>query len=117
MTLNLMSLPLAMASTPAGEGVQPSPIGQFAPIIIMIAIFYFLIIRPQMRREKDRKNLINALKQGDRVLFGGGLLGEVTNIKDNTVMVKIADGVKVEATRGSIATIFKKGEEVVDQPA
>jgi len=116
MILNLMNLPLAMAA-PAGEGAQPSPIGQFAPILIMVAIFYFLIIRPQMRREKERKNLINSLKQGDRVLFAGGMIGQVASIKDNTVMVQIADGVKVEVTRGSISTIFKKGEEVADLPA
>ena len=108
--------PLAQAAAPAGPGGF-TPVGFFGWIAIMIAIFYFMIIRPQNRREKERRALIASVKSGQRVLFGGGILGTVTNVKDKTLMVKIADNVKVEITKGAVSTVLQKGDSVEDPAA
>ncbi|OPZ38303.1 MAG: preprotein translocase subunit YajC [Spirochaetes bacterium ADurb.BinA120] len=76
----------------------------FIPIILMIAIFYFLLIRPTQKREKERKKMIEALQKGDKVLTSGGIYGVVVNIKaeENIVVLKIADGAKVEFARSAV---------------
>lgn len=76
----------------------------FIPIILMIAIFYFLLIRPTQKREKERKKMIQALQKGDKVLTSGGIYGVVVNIKaeENIVVLKIADGAKVEFARSAV---------------
>lgn len=101
---------LAMAG--GGGGQEPSPIGMMGPIVIMIAIFYFLLIRPQQRREKERRALLAAVKSGDKVLFGGGLIGVVTNASENTLTIKIADKVKVDVIRGAVTQVLGKGDDV-----
>jgi preprotein translocase subunit YajC len=80
----------------------------------MIAIFYFMIIRPQNRREKERKALINSVKSGQRILFAGGLLGTVATVKDKTLMVKISDNVKIEVSKGAVTTVIPEGESIDD---
>ena len=74
---------------------------------IIFAIFYFLVIMPQRRREKERKKLLAALKTGDRIVFSGGMLGSVVNVKDHTVVVKVADNVKIEILRGAVLRILE----------
>lgn len=103
---------LAMMGAPAGgEGAsQNSSVFMFVWLGLMVALFYFMLIRPQKRREKERQALLNAVKTGDRVLFGGGILGVVANVKDKTLVVKIADGVKVEVVRGAVSQVLDKGE-------
>jgi preprotein translocase subunit YajC len=102
---------LAMMGAPAGgEGAAPqSSAFMFIWLGLMVALFYFMLIRPQKRREKERQALLSAVKTGDRVLFAGGLLGVVANVKDKTLIVKIADGVKVEVVRGAITQVLDKG--------
>ena len=82
------------------------------PMIIIFGIFYFMMIRPQQRKEKERRALIDNVKTGDKVLFSGGILGTVTNTKESTVIMKIADGIKIEVARGAIAKILDKGEKI-----
>lgn len=101
---------LAMAG--GGAGQEPSPLGMMGPIVIMVAIFYFLLIRPQQRREKERRALLAAVKSGDKVLFGGGLIGVVTNASDNTLTIKIADKVKVDVVRGAVTQVLGKEDEI-----
>ena len=72
----------------------------------MAALFYFAIIRPQRRQQKERKEMMAALKAGDRVLLGSGILGEIGTVKEHTVTVKISDSVKVEALRSSISRVL-----------
>ena len=103
---------LAMAPAPAGgEGSQQSSMFMFVWLGLMVALFYFMLIRPQKRREKERQALLGAVKTGDRVLFGGGFLGVVANVKEKTLIVKIADGVKVEIVRGAVSQVLDKGAE------
>ncbi len=110
--MNAMTF-LAMAPTPGGEGAsQNSSVFMFVWLGLMVALFYFMLIRPQKRREKERLALLGAVKTGDRVLFGGGLLGVVANVKDKTLIVKIADNVKVEIVRGAVSQVLDKGAAI-----
>ena len=112
--LNTLNL-LAMAPAPGGAG-QPaqSPMFMFGWLAIMIALFYFMLIRPQRRREKERLQLLEAIKTGDRVLFAGGLIGVVTNVKEKTYVIKVADKTKVEVVRGAVTQVLGKGELPAD---
>lgn len=115
----MMDLPaiLAMAPPPGGGGgSQQSSVFMFVWLGLMVGLFYFMLIRPQKRREKERQALLGAVKTGDRVLFAGGLLGVVANVKDKTLIVKIADGVKVEIVRSAVSQVLEKGE-VADKDA
>ena len=99
---------LAQAA-PAGAP-QPQGAYMFVWLGLMVVLFYFMLIRPQKRREKERQALLAAVKTGDRVLFGGGLLGVVANVKEKTLVIKIADGVKVEVVRGAVSQVLDKGD-------
>ena len=103
---------LAMGTVPAGAEGAPQQSGAFMFVWLglMVLLFYFMLIRPQKRREKERQALLNAVKTGDRVLFGGGFLGVVANVKEKTLVVKIADGVKVEIVRGAVSQVLDKGD-------
>ena len=85
------------------------------PMMIILGIMYFMIIRPQQRKEKDRRRMIDELKTGTRVLFGGGILGTITNVKESTFIIKIADNVKVEVARAAVSRVLEKGEKVSEQ--
>ena len=110
---------LAMAPAGGGQAGQGSdPLQMLPMIVIMLAIFYFMLIRPQQRKEKERKGMLEKVKSGDRILFAGGLLGDVTNAKnDKTLTVKIADGVKMEISRAAVNAILEKGETPDEIPA
>ena len=105
-------LTLAMAAPPEGQG---SPFTMFMPMIIIFAIFYFMLIRPQQRKDRERRELIANIKSGERVLFCGGLLGTVTNVKDATFTVKIAEGVKVEVARSAVSRVLDKDEQIGEE--
>jgi preprotein translocase subunit YajC len=72
---------------------------------------YFVLLRPQMRRQKETEKLIQSVKTGDRVLAAGGIYGTVANLKDNIVILKVADNVKLEVLRSSITSVEKASEE------
>lgn len=108
--MNTDYLITAMMGSPQGQG--GSSLGMFVPMIIIFGIFYFMLIRPQQRKEKERRAMIDNVKSGDKVLFSGGILGTITNTKENTLMVKIADGVKVEVARGAVQKVVDKGEKI-----
>lgn len=107
---------LAMGGMPGGAGAQggqqQSPYMMIGWVVIMLALFYFLLIRPQQRKEKERRNLIGSIKTGDRVIFGGGLIGIVTNIKEHVFTVKIADNTKVDVLRAAVTRVIQKDEEL-----
>ena len=114
--MNVLPLFVAMAPPPGGAAGAPpqSPLFMFGWIAIMFAIFYMMIIRPQRRREKERQDLLKAVKSGDRVLFGGGIIGIVTNIKEKTLVVKVADKVKMEILRAAVNQVLKADELPAD---
>ena len=102
-----------MAGAPGGEGAGPGGLGQMMiPMVVIFGIFYFMIIRPQQRKEKDRKAMIASIKSGARVMFSGGILGTVTNVKEHTVIVKVADSVKIEVARGCVNRVLEKDDKL-----
>ncbi|NQU16397.1 MAG: preprotein translocase subunit YajC [Desulfobacteraceae bacterium] len=90
-----------------GEG-SSGGFGAFLPLILMFGIFYFLLIRPQQKKSKAHKQLLGALKKGDRVVNSGGLHGLVTGITDDMVTMEIAPKVRVKVSRGSISGVVGK---------
>ena len=108
MTMWMTALAMAAPSQQEGQG---NPIGMFMPLIIIVAIFYFMLIRPQQRKEKERRSMIDSVKSGDRVMFSGGILGAVTNVKERTLTIKIADNTKIEVARGAVSKVLDKGEK------
>jgi|LakMenE18May11ns_1017448.scaffolds.fasta_scaffold8381411_1 preprotein translocase subunit YajC len=98
-------------------GSQPGGLGMMVPILLMLGIFYFMMIRPQQRKEKERQKQISELRAGQRVLFGGGFIGKVVECKDHTFMVEIAHGVNVEIARGAITRTLVDGEMIKTDPA
>ncbi len=89
--------------------------GMMLPMILIFGIMYFMMIRPQQRKEKERRALINNLKSGSRVLFAGGIVGTVTNVKEATFIIKIADNVKVEVARGAVTRVLEKGDKITTE--
>ena len=75
------------------------------PILGMLVIFYFLLIRPQQKRQKELQKMISALKKGDRVITASGLYGTVAGLRDDVVVVEIADGVKVEMLKNAVTAV------------
>ena len=107
-------LGLAFAVDPNAAGqAAPTGIQSFlnsgAPMfIIMLGIFYFLLIRPQQKKAKEHRALLEALKKGDQVVTAGGVFGKVTNLDENVVTLEIATGVNIKIKKGHIAEVVKK---------
>ena len=100
-----MDLAYAMGPQPGGGG--GSQWMSFLPIILIFAVFYFLLIRPQQKRAKDHRALLSNLKVGDQVLTNGGIYGRVTGLRDDVLTLEISDKVRVKVSRGHIAGIVK----------
>src|SRR4051794_39142734 len=102
---------LAQAA-PAGSGKpQGFDPGMLIPFICIAIIFYFLIIRPQSKRQKEQDAMVKSLKTGDKVVTSGGIHGLISNVKDTTVIVKIADNVKIEVDKTAVSAVGKREEE------
>jgi preprotein translocase subunit YajC len=90
-----------------GAGGQGGGFSTFIPLILLFGIFYFLLIRPQQKKAKQHRELLGALKVGDRIVTNGGLHGKITGMKENTVTVEIAPKIRVKVSRGSIAGMIQ----------
>lgn len=102
---------LAQAASPVPEGAPPqNPLFSMLPLIFIFVIFYFLLIRPQQKRQKEHEKLVSGLKTGDRVVTSAGIHGIIANIKDKTVVIKVADNVKLEFDRAAVTTVEKAAE-------
>lgn len=103
----------AYAQGPAGGGMEL--FSSFVPIILLIAIFWFLIFRPQQKRMKEHKAMLAAVKRGDTIVTSGGIVGKVTKVVENEdIEIEIAQGVKVKVVRTMIADVRTKSEPVND---
>ncbi|MBW1742291.1 MAG: preprotein translocase subunit YajC [Deltaproteobacteria bacterium] len=89
--------------TGGGAGGESGGFGAFVPLILMFGIFYFLLIRPQQKKQKQHRGMLGDLKKGDRVVTSGGLHGRITGITDAIVTLEIAEKVRVKVGRGNIA--------------
>jgi preprotein translocase subunit YajC len=93
----------------ATGGTEASPMWSFVvPMIFMVVIFYFLLIRPQQRKAKEHRQLLENLKKGDRVLTNGGIIGTIVTLDDQVVILEVADKVRLEMARGYIAGFAPK---------
>ncbi len=94
-----------------GEGGKGGLGGMLIPLILMFAVFYFLLIRPQQKRQKEHQKLVSELQKGDRVITTGGIHGIISNVKEKTISVKVADNVKLEINRANVTAVESKSEE------
>ena len=92
-------------AAPAGQA--GGGLGMFVPMLLIFAIFYFMMIRPQQRKEKERRKMIEELRAGARVVFAGGFIGTIVEAKEKTFKIEIADGVSVEVARSSVQDVVK----------
>ena len=91
--------------------MEGGAIAQFLPLILIFGIMYFLLIRPQQKKLKEHKAMVEALRRGDQIVTQGGVIGKVTKVKEgDEVEVEIADGVKVRVVRSTIVTVLTKSE-------
>jgi preprotein translocase subunit YajC len=96
----------------AGGGGAAGGLISFVPILLIFAIMYFLMIRPQQKKVKDHKAMVDALRRGDQVVTSGGLIGKVTKVGDAEVEVELAPNVKVRVVRSTISQVVSKTEPV-----
>ena len=94
----------AQVAVPAGADIM-----SMLPIILMFVVLYFVMIRPQMKRAKEHKALVEALQKGDEIIAAGGVLGKVTKVADNYVSLEIADKVEIRVQRPAVQLVLPKG--------
>ena len=105
-----MLISAAYAQDAAGPLASLSNLGQFAPLVLIFGVFYFLLIRPQQQKQKDMKRMLGELKRGDRVVTGGGILGTVTRppkAEDREIEVEIAPNMRVTVLRETIGSVIR----------
>jgi preprotein translocase subunit YajC len=90
-----------------GQGTGDNPILGFMPFILIMVVFYFLMIRPQQKRQKEHEALLASIQRGDDVVTNGGLMGKVTGVTDEALTVEIAKDVKIKVQRSGIASVKK----------
>ena len=93
----------------AAAGAGPNPMGQILFFGVIVLLFYFLILRPQSKRAKEHKTLVDGLAKGDEVVTNGGILGRISQVGDTYVSVDIAEGVTIKVQRHTISVVLPKG--------
>lgn len=106
MEVILQYYPILAQATPDGGGM----IGTVVMFGLIFVIFYFMIIRPQQKRQKERQKMLESLEKGDKIITAGGIYGTVVGIEEKTVLVQIADNVKVKIDRGTLGNVLKESK-------
>ncbi len=104
-----MGFLISDAYAQGGGGAQGSPFPSLIMLVVLFALFYFLLIRPQQKRAKEHREMTEKLAKGDEVVTQGGVLGKVTKVTDSFIAIEIADGVEVKVQRMAVATLMPKG--------
>jgi len=104
-----MSFFISDAMAEGGAAAQDPGLMGFLPLIVIFVIFYFLLIRPQVKRAKEHKKLIDSVNKGDEVVTSGGMVGQVEEVQENFVRLKIADNVVISVQRNAVASLLPKG--------
>jgi len=107
---DLIDAAYAMGPAPEGGG-SASPIASLLPFVLMFVILYLLILRPQMKKQKAQQKMIEELEKGDEVVTSGGIHGTILNLKDDIIVLKIADNVKIEVSRAAVSRVKGKDEK------
>ena len=114
----LISAAYAQGTGITGIFDNQSALIQFLPLVLIFVVFYFLLIRPQQRKAKDHKTMLDALRRGDRVVTGGGIIGTVARVENpEEVTVDIADGVRVRVLRSTISSVLAKPDQTAAREA
>ena len=103
--MNIVTLLYAQAA-PAATASAPNPLSGFIPLILIFVIFYFLLILPQQKRDKEHKKLLNNLKRNDNVLTSSGIYGTVVNVQPDIVELKIDENTKIKITKSAVAQVI-----------
>jgi len=105
----MLNFVFAMAAPPGSSQAQgsPNPMVSLLPILIIFLVFYFLLIRPQQKKQKDHEKIVQGLKKNDEVVTNGGIHATVVNVKDNTLTLKIDENVKIEINKSAVAYLKK----------
>ena len=98
-----------ISSAYAQDAAPQGGLLSFLPLIIIFVVFYFLLIRPQMKRAKEHKKLVSQLAAGDEIVSNGGLLGRVTHVGESFVTVELADNVRIKMQKHAVASVMPKG--------
>ncbi len=107
----------AQAAAPAAS-VAPDIFGMMLPLVMIMGVFWFFLIRPQQKRLRDHQEMVKNVRRGDTVVTGGGIIGKVNKVvDDNEVVVDIADNVRIRVLKQSISDVRTKGEPVKDEAA
>ena len=104
-----ISSAIAQTAPAAAAGDVGSSLMSMLPLVLMFVVLYFVMIRPQMKRQKEHRAMIDALAKGDEVATAGGLLGKVTKLGDSHLSVEIAAGVEVQLQRNAVVQVLPKG--------
>ncbi len=105
-----MFISQAFAQTaPAASGGAESSLMSLLPLVLMFVVLYFIMIRPQMKRQKEHKALIEALAKGDEIVTAGGMIGKVSKLGDSYLHVEVANGVEVQVQRTAVVQVLPKG--------
>ncbi len=99
----------AMADTAAGAAPAAPGFAQFIPLIIIFVIFYFLLIRPQMKRAKEHKKMVESIAKGDEIVTNGGVLGKVTAVDEGFLSLEVANGTVIQLQASSVSQVMPKG--------
>lgn len=99
----------APAAAAAGGGDIMSTLQSMLPLVLMFVVLYFVMIRPQMKRQKEHKAMVDALAKGDEIVIGGGLLGTVTKLSEQILHVEVAQGVEIQIQRMAVSQVLPKG--------
>lgn len=102
-----MNIAYAMGQGGAGAAGGSGGFASFVPLILMFVIFYFLLIRPQQKKTKEHRQMIDNLKTGDRIVTAGGIHGRITGVAENALTVEIAEKVRVKVNRGSVSALVQ----------
>jgi len=114
----LISAAYAQGTGITGIFDNQSALIQFLPLVLIFVVFYFLLIRPQQRKAKDHRTMLDALRRGDRVVTGGGIIGTVARVENpEEVTVDIADGVRVRVLRSTISSVLAKPDPAAAREA
>ena len=104
-----MSFFISNAMAEAGAGSQPGIFEVLFPFIILFVVFYFLLIRPQSKRAKEHRKLVEALAKGDEVMTQGGIYGKIVEVGEEALTIEIADNLQVKVQRAAVASVLPKG--------
>jgi preprotein translocase subunit YajC len=96
-------------AAPAASGGAESSLLSLLPLVLMFVVLYFIMIRPQMKRQKEHKAMVEAIGKGDEVVIGGGVLGRVAKVGESYLHVEVANGVELQVQRASVVQVLPKG--------